>query len=228
MITRIKGGLTYANVIATLALFLALGGGAYAAFKLPKDSVGSKQLQADAVNSSKVKNRSLLANDFKAGELPAGAQGPQGIQGIKGDTGTQGTQGIQGQTGPQGPGTKTFDGQVASSGTKTQIALVDRLSVSVQCITANGPSGPINFASVWVEPANTADGFYSFGTSIADTAVAAIDSSDSAFASGHNEAGLDVVAHSTAAGQPVKYTRVDISVIRGTACNYHALVIPSS
>jgi hypothetical protein len=225
MFMRIKAGLTYANVIATLALFLALGGGAYAAFKLPKDSVGSKQIKDDAVNSSKVKNRSLSADDFKAGGLPAGAQGPQGIQGIKGDTGTQG---IQGQTGPQGPGTKTFDGQLASSGNKTQIALVDGLSVSVQCITANGPSGPINFASAWVESANTADGFYSFGTSIADDIVGAIDSSTSAFASGHNMAGLDVVAHSTAGGQPVKYTRVDISVIRGGACNYHALIVPSS
>jgi hypothetical protein len=41
MLTRIRAGLTYANVIATLALFIALGGGAYAAFKLPKGSVGS-------------------------------------------------------------------------------------------------------------------------------------------------------------------------------------------
>jgi hypothetical protein len=79
--------LTYANVIATLALFLALGGGAYAAFKLPKDSVGSKQLKANAVNSSKVKDRSLLAGDFKTGQLPAGARGPQGLRGPTGDTG---------------------------------------------------------------------------------------------------------------------------------------------
>jgi hypothetical protein len=48
--------LTYANVIATLALFLALGGGAYAATRLPKNSVGSKQLKKDSVTAAKIKN----------------------------------------------------------------------------------------------------------------------------------------------------------------------------
>jgi hypothetical protein len=93
MFTRIRAGLTYANVIATLALFIALGGGAYAAFRLPKASVGSKELKADAVRSSKVKDGSLLAGDFKAGQLPAGAQGQQGIQGAQGDKGDPGTNG---------------------------------------------------------------------------------------------------------------------------------------
>jgi hypothetical protein len=82
--------LTYANVIATLALFLALGGGAYAAFKLPKDSVGSKQLKANAVNSSKVKDGSLLAGDFKTGQIPAG---PRGLQGLPGSPGLKGDKG---------------------------------------------------------------------------------------------------------------------------------------
>jgi hypothetical protein len=76
---------TYANVVATLALFIALGGGAYAATKLPKNSVGSRQIKKNSITSSKVKNHSLLAVDFKSGQLPAGAQGP------KGDTGPPGT-----------------------------------------------------------------------------------------------------------------------------------------
>jgi hypothetical protein len=84
MLTKITSRLTYANAIATLALFLALGGGAYAVATLPKNSVGSKQLKRNAVTSSKVKNRSLLAGDFKAGQLPRGARGPKGA---KGDTG---------------------------------------------------------------------------------------------------------------------------------------------
>ena len=44
-----RSRLTYSNVIATLALFLALGGGAVAALKLRKNSVGSKQIKPDAV-----------------------------------------------------------------------------------------------------------------------------------------------------------------------------------
>jgi hypothetical protein len=90
MSAKILSRLSYANVMATLAFFLAIGGGAYAALKLPKNSVGSAQIKADAVNSSKVKKRSLLANDFKLGQLPQGPQGIQGIQGIQGERGPTG------------------------------------------------------------------------------------------------------------------------------------------
>jgi hypothetical protein len=100
MIGRIRPSFTYANVIATLALFLALGGGAYAALKLPKNSVGSKQIKPNAVSGSKVKNGSLQVSDFKTGQIPAGPKGDQGIQG------PQGIQGIQGVPGE--PATKLF------------------------------------------------------------------------------------------------------------------------
>src|SRR4051794_4883700 len=76
--SKIRPGLSYANVIATIAVFLALGGGAYAALKLPKNSVGSKQIRRNAVNSAKVKNGSLRKKDFKAGDLPAGQPGAPG------------------------------------------------------------------------------------------------------------------------------------------------------
>jgi hypothetical protein len=48
--------LSYANVIATLALFLALGGGAYAATHFPKNSIGAKQLKKNSVVTAKIKN----------------------------------------------------------------------------------------------------------------------------------------------------------------------------
>lgn len=82
----IRARLGYANVIATLALFVALGGGAYAALKLPPKSVGTKQLKQGAVVSTKVKDASLLAGDFKPGELPKGEKGNQGDQGLPGPT----------------------------------------------------------------------------------------------------------------------------------------------
>ena len=46
--------LSYANVTATLALFVALGGGAYAAATLPRDSVGTAQLRTAAVTLPKL------------------------------------------------------------------------------------------------------------------------------------------------------------------------------
>ncbi|HNC06594.1 MAG TPA: hypothetical protein PLS38_09865, partial [Solirubrobacterales bacterium] len=51
----------FANVVALVALFIALGGVSYAAIQIPKNSVGTKQLKKNAVNSAKVRNRSLLA-----------------------------------------------------------------------------------------------------------------------------------------------------------------------
>jgi hypothetical protein len=91
-----------ATVIACIALAVALGGTSYAAVSLPRGSVGSAQLKKNAVVSSKVKNRSLLAIDFKRGQLPRGARGPQGLPGATGATGATGAKGDKGDTGAAG------------------------------------------------------------------------------------------------------------------------------
>jgi hypothetical protein len=56
---RIRGKLTYANAMATFALFIALGGASYAAVKLPKNSVGARQLKNEAVTAPKIKNGTI-------------------------------------------------------------------------------------------------------------------------------------------------------------------------
>ena len=76
---RIRSAATYANVTATLALFIALGGGAYAATVLPANSVGPRQLKSNAVergkiknsavNSAKVRDNSLTGADINEGAL---------------------------------------------------------------------------------------------------------------------------------------------------------------
>jgi hypothetical protein len=59
-----------ALVIACLALVVALGGTSYAQdLRVPLNSVGTLQLRSNAVVSSRVRNHSLLAVDFRAGEL---------------------------------------------------------------------------------------------------------------------------------------------------------------
>jgi hypothetical protein len=98
------------NAIAYLALWLALAGGsAYAATQIAANSVGTKQLKPDAVVSSRVKDHSLLAQDFKEGQLPSGPQGatgPRGAVGAQGAVGPSGAVGPQGAEGPAGrPGT---------------------------------------------------------------------------------------------------------------------------
>jgi hypothetical protein len=104
----VAGRLSYANVVATLALMVALGGTSYAAFKLAPGSVGNKELRAGAVTSSKVKDGSLLARDFKPGQLPGGAKGTPGAMGATGPQGVQGEPGGNGQDGVPGLGVSAF------------------------------------------------------------------------------------------------------------------------
>src|ERR1700712_4287675 len=81
----IQKRLTYANLIATLALFLALGGAAYAATQLPRNSVGTAQLKKGAVTAVKIARQTR-----------------QQLIGSRGPTGPQGPTGAPGQTGAQG------------------------------------------------------------------------------------------------------------------------------
>src|SRR5213080_1115884 len=89
--TRLRHRLSYANVMATLAVFIALGGSSYAALKFPRNSVGATQIRAGAVRSSEVKNGSLRTADLsvatrralRGAKGPAGAQGPAGAPAAK-------------------------------------------------------------------------------------------------------------------------------------------------
>lgn len=68
-----------ALVVAVIALVVAMAGTGYAAFKLPKNSVGTKQiknkavntakLKKDAVTGAKVKDQSLSGSDIKLDTL---------------------------------------------------------------------------------------------------------------------------------------------------------------
>jgi hypothetical protein len=92
---------------------------------LAKNSVGEAQLRKNAVTGLKVKNGSLMAADFKAGQLPAGQQGPKGdtgAQGPKGDRGDAGAQGAKGERGDKGdPGAAGISGRELVSGAETSL-----------------------------------------------------------------------------------------------------------
>ena len=63
-LARRPARLSYANVAATLALFLALTGTATAAVLLPRDSVGAEQIQADAVRSSEIQADAVRSSEI--------------------------------------------------------------------------------------------------------------------------------------------------------------------
>jgi hypothetical protein len=142
-LSRIRNSLTYANVIATLALFLALGGGAYAATQLPANSVGSTQLKRRAVTPTKVAPATVKL--FKGQKGDPGGQGGQGGPGPKGDPGAKGD-----------PGNPGLDGQNGSDAASSTFARINGIgtaggnegapsgiSTAVSSIT-NGPNSTLS------------------------------------------------------------------------------------
>jgi hypothetical protein len=100
VIAKLRARLTYANVVATLALFVALGGSSYAALSVTGKNVKNSSLtgkdvknnsltgaDVKSLTSGDVANGRLLAEDFAPGQLPRGEQGLKGDKGSTGDRG---------------------------------------------------------------------------------------------------------------------------------------------
>lgn len=133
----VRTHLSYANVMASVAVFIALGGTSYAAIKVTgknvKDSsLTGRDIRNSSLTGSDVRDRSLLSRDFRDGQLPAGPPGAQGAQGAPG------RDGADGQTGPVGP---TFARSTFTPGTAcnppdiNSPTIPDDESVRVDCAT---------------------------------------------------------------------------------------------
>lgn len=118
----LSGKLTYANVVATLALFLVVAGGTAFAAKqmLPNNSVGTKQIKKEAVTPAKLSKASKAALTGAQGPKgdtgPAGPQGQKGDAGLKGDQGEPGLKGEPGLRGEPGPFPATLPAGKSLSG----------------------------------------------------------------------------------------------------------------
>jgi len=69
MLARLRDRLTYANVVATLALFLALGGASYAAARIGSasiinNSVRTQDLRNNDIRSRDIRNRTITNADI--------------------------------------------------------------------------------------------------------------------------------------------------------------------
>jgi hypothetical protein len=128
MIRFVRKRLTYANIIASLALLFAMSGGAYAATHY-------------LINSTKQINpRVIRALQGKAGVGTPGSSGPQGPQG------PQGKEGPQGKQGPAGVGTEGKEGapgKEGKTGAQGPEGPAGPLSVKTWRVTANENENPI-------------------------------------------------------------------------------------
>jgi hypothetical protein len=84
MLARLRRRATFANVTASLALFVALGGTSYAAITLPANSVGSDQIRTGAVGTPEIRTGGVGAAEIKtsavrASEIKTGGVGASEI-----------------------------------------------------------------------------------------------------------------------------------------------------
>jgi hypothetical protein len=71
-VNAVRRRLTYANVTATIALFLALGGSAYAV-TLGKNTVKSRNIAKGAVKTADIANKAVSSKKLKPGAVPSNA-----------------------------------------------------------------------------------------------------------------------------------------------------------
>jgi hypothetical protein len=127
-------------VIACTALLVALSGTSIASVaNVPLLSVGTPQIKPNAVTSPKVANRTLLAVDFRRGQLP---RGPRGLRG------PQGPVGPSGPAGPAGAATPGYVAQVSSQSsgsavTTTSTSYVDLAGSTENIVVPAGESARI-------------------------------------------------------------------------------------
>jgi hypothetical protein len=174
MISLLRSRLTYANVTATLALFIALGGSSYAAIAITgrdvrDHSLTGRDLVAGSVGSTEIRNGSVRGIDIRNGTIseadlqqplrrnllpdtqrgapgPTGATGPVGDAGPKGDTGPAGLKGGKGDTGDSGP-----TGASGPSGSTGPLGPIGPVGPSGPA----GPAGPPGPSEVNAAPADT-------------------------------------------------------------------------
>jgi hypothetical protein len=129
-----RSRLTYANVMATVAVFVALGGVSWAAVR-----VTGRQVVNGSLTGKDVRNGTLGRPDlgFRVKDGGIGPQGPTGPRGLPG------TAAAKGDPGPQGP-----PGQTGATGT------FSTANVTIRTLEASGTGSALDQANC--QPGETA------------------------------------------------------------------------
>ncbi len=104
VLNRVRRQLTYANVMATIAVFLALGGASYAAIELPRNSVGARELRSASVGASDLKRGAVSSRAIRDATIRTR------------DLAASTRRGLTGPPGPAGSPAITLRAAIASSG----------------------------------------------------------------------------------------------------------------
>jgi hypothetical protein len=105
MLTRLRRRLTYSNVLASLALFIALGGTGYAAAMITGRNVKDGSLTGRDIRDGSIATKDLArsVSQQNTSNSSTGVPGPAGPAGPRGNDGAPGKDGANGAAGPEGP-----------------------------------------------------------------------------------------------------------------------------
>jgi hypothetical protein len=187
-----------ALVISLIALFVALGGTAYA---------------SGLISGSQIKNHSIPAKKLTASAIKSlhRQRGPTGPPGPKGDSGPKG------DTGAQGPGAISFTkGDVPADGIQHEVTTIDGLNVVYYCLGKG----------VQLDLTAQTGTMYASGDDAMDGTLTSIQTSGpSVSAGGSSTVNLDIVAW---AGNVGTLTRFDLGGYYNgiNACNIWGLITP--
>lgn len=172
-VSRPARHLTFGNIIACLALFIALGGISWAAVKLPKNSVGSKQIKKNAVINSKIKKNAITSAKIKTGAVAGSDIKDEAVSGVDIDESSLGTVPSATTTSDRVFGTHKVSSTAANNdpnvarAAATEVPLASNGSVSVYGKCFEDLDNPTIYFETFVR--TTANGSLLNGYSVSDT-----------------------------------------------------------
>jgi len=242
-VSWIRSRLTFANVAASLALFLALGGGAYAATSNALVGSGGvihgcvlKDGTLSVVSAGKKcpKHTSTLVFDQKG---PQGSAGATGVAGAPGAAGAGGAAGATGATGAAGPGATSYFATVAANDDYNGVTLANGVIISGGCPDAGSASDNNVFLELQAEPDTHGIGgidLQASGTDASDGGLAALDSDNPGgtgpLVNGTTSVDIDVIARSSQTASNSFY-RVDFHAYYNSStssCEFWGVTVPAA
>ena len=222
---RFRPSLSYANVMSTVAVFAALGGGAYAAVSSIPGPGGvihgcyqKKNGTLRLVPAGKKCAKSEKAIAFNQKGVP----GRPGLPGAAGVPGAAGTAGANGEQGPQGPGATTFTKTVEPGREGILATLGNGVRVKAIC-------GIISAVVLELETTDANNTFQGSGIAVdalGEPKPVSLNGGGKGFSSnGVAHADIEAIARDSAVG---KFARIDVHGEYGSPCTFWGMVTPSS
>ena len=194
--------LTYANVTSTLALFIALTGAtAFAATKIPDNSVGEFQLRSGAITAKKIRKNAVTAPKIKAEAVKQGKLANGSVTAAKLTAGSV-TSGsiVNSSINNEKIAPDAVTGDKVMENTLSQVPSAAKAEFAANAETASPPA----FAAVSSEA--TVDS--SFSKSIASVKEGSLPGIYCVTASGFNPRGAQVTPRFNGEGDVTAYVRI--------------------